>query len=404
MSTIKVDTVKNRSSAINLPNNFKIGGSNIVQGYTSSGSEPGSPSTGDFWWDSSNDKLYRYISGEFKELTLGGASAPVWGGLKGFTTGGGAYTNAAGSGDPQGPSNGNLTQIDYWTINDSTQATDFGDLNMTQPNYTYGASNNTRGVIASGYQGSGTAANQLDYITCATAGNASDFGDQSVERTTSMGAVGNGTRGIFGGGYSFGASGYVNTIDYVTIATTGNAVDFGDLLGGETGNTGVLKSGGYSNDETTGLFMGGHTQNVTTYQNRIQKITMATAGNASDHANLTIVNAYMVKGVISDNTTGLVGGGYSSNHGDIQSIDRFTIATGANATDHGDLPNAVADGGAASNGTQGEFFGSSLGAGIASGPNLDGRRYVVTIATAGNASLMGNLAIRWYGTAGFSGA
>ena len=49
---------------------------------------------------------------------------------------------------------------------------------MTQPNYTYGTSNNTRGVIASGYQGSGTAANQLDYITCATAGNASDFGDQ----------------------------------------------------------------------------------------------------------------------------------------------------------------------------------------------------------------------------------
>ena len=75
---------------------------------------------------------------------------------------------------------------------------------MTQPNYTYGTSNNTRGVIASGYQGSGTAANQLDYITCATAGNASDFGDQTVDRTCSMGTVGNGTRGIYGGGYSFG--------------------------------------------------------------------------------------------------------------------------------------------------------------------------------------------------------
>ena len=46
-----------------------------------------------------------------------------------------------------------------------------------------------------------------------------------------MGAVGNGTRGIFGNGYSFGQNGYVNTIDYVTIATTGNATDFGDMLG-----------------------------------------------------------------------------------------------------------------------------------------------------------------------------
>ena len=403
MSTLKVDTLKNgSSSAIDFPQNLKIGGNGIIQGYTSSSSEPSSPATGDFWWDSNNEKLYRYINGEFKEITIG-SSAPVWGGLKGFTTGGGAYTNAAGSGDPQGPSSGYLTQIDYWTINDNTQATDFGDLNMTQPNYTYGASNNTRGVIASGYQGSGTGTNVIDYITCATAGNASDFGDQSVDRTPSMGAVGNGTRGIFGGGYSFSQSGYVNTIDYVTIANTGNATDFGDMLGGET-SSGNMKSAGYSHDETTGLFCGGHTQQSTNrYQDRIQKITMATAGNATDHANLTGVNAYMLKGVISDNTTGIVGGGYNGSS-DVQSMDRFTIATGANATDHGDLPNGVNDGGACSNGTYGEFFGSSLGAGVASGPNLDGRRYVVTIATAGNASTMGYLAIRWYSTSGFSGA
>lgn len=401
MSTLRVNTITNNGSAVDLPQKFKIGGSNVEQGYTASGSEPSSPATGDFWWDSSNEKLYRYISGEFKELSLAGPSAPVWGGLKGFTTGGGAYTNAAGGGSAQGPSSSYLQQIDHWTINDNTQATDFGDLNMTQPNYTYGASNNTRGVISSGYQGSGTAANQIDYITCATAGNASDFGDQSVERTCSMGAVGNGTRGIFGNGYSFGASGYVNTIDYVTIATTGNATDFGDMLGGESGNTTNLKSGGYSNDETTGLFMGGHTQSTTYYQNRIQKITMATAGNAVDSGgNLTGVNAYMLKGVISDNTTGIVGGGYNGS-ATVQSIDRFTIATGANATDHGDLPTAVSDGAAVSNGTYGEFAGSNLGAGT---PAYDGRRYVVTIATAGNASTMGYLAIRWYSTAGFSGA
>ena len=37
-----------------------------------------------------------------------------------------------------------------------------------------------------------------------------------------------GGRGVFGGGK---AVPYVNTIDYVTIQTTGNATDFGNLLG-----------------------------------------------------------------------------------------------------------------------------------------------------------------------------
>jgi len=95
MSTIKVDTIKNRSSAINLPNNFKIGGSNIVQGYTSSGSEPGSPSTGDFWWDSTNSKLYRYIDGGFKEIGLATASASATGWFNRITYSG--ITSATGS-------------------------------------------------------------------------------------------------------------------------------------------------------------------------------------------------------------------------------------------------------------------------------------------------------------------
>ena len=52
-----------------------------------------------------------------------------------------------------------------------------------------------------------------------------------------------------------------------------------------------------------------HKARILGYQNRIQKITMATTGNAVDSGgDLTGINAYMIKGVISDNTTGLVGG------------------------------------------------------------------------------------------------
>ncbi len=74
MSTLKVDTLKNGSSgAIDFPQNLKIGGNGIIQGYTSSATEPSSPATGDYWWDSANEKLYRYINGEFKEITVGRA-------------------------------------------------------------------------------------------------------------------------------------------------------------------------------------------------------------------------------------------------------------------------------------------------------------------------------------------
>ena len=136
MSTIKVDTVKNRSSAINLPNNFKIGGLSIIQGYTSSGSEPSSPSTGDFWWDSSNDKLYRYINGEFKEISI--ATSALNYGDRGFVFGDDSATD--------------ITRIQYFSHTSSGNAADFGDL----PTGAYGAAGCTSAVNAFRLGGSTT--------------------------------------------------------------------------------------------------------------------------------------------------------------------------------------------------------------------------------------------------------
>ena len=70
MSTLKIDELKNNGSAIDLPNGIKVGGNEIVQGYTSSGTEPASPATGDFWWDSTNEELYQYLNGEFKAIGI----------------------------------------------------------------------------------------------------------------------------------------------------------------------------------------------------------------------------------------------------------------------------------------------------------------------------------------------
>jgi hypothetical protein len=66
--------------------------------------------------------------------------------------------------------------------------------------------------------------NAIEYITIASTGNSTDFGDLTIERLNRA-ACSSSTRGVFGGGNSA----YTNVLDYVTIATTGNALDFGDL-------------------------------------------------------------------------------------------------------------------------------------------------------------------------------
>ena len=66
----------------------------------------------------------------------------------------------------------------------------------------------------------------MDYVTIASTGNASDFGDATIA-VKGRGAASNGTRGVFAGGLD--GSNY-NVMDYITIANTGNASDFGDLL------------------------------------------------------------------------------------------------------------------------------------------------------------------------------
>jgi len=89
----------------------------------------------------------------------------------------------------------------------------------------------------------------MDYVTVATAGNATDFGDLSAARRTNAGASST-TRGIFGGGYSDTGTTAVNIMEYITIGSTGNVTDFGDLtvargaLGAGAGSTRAMFAGG----------------------------------------------------------------------------------------------------------------------------------------------------------------
>ena len=73
--------------------------------------------------------------------------------------------------------------------------------------------------------------NTINFITIATTGNASDFGDMTYTNNRDGASGSSKTRGIVSAGGDPFASPYpkTNTINFVEISTTGNSQDFGDL-------------------------------------------------------------------------------------------------------------------------------------------------------------------------------
>ena len=117
---------------------------------------------------------------------------------------------------------------DYITIASKGDATKFRDCHFFCRN-TKMASNSVRGVYALGYTVApeNNAQQILECITIATLGNVTYFGDM-MATTNDAAFIGAGNRGIIVAGWSPTSPTIVNTIQYVNITTTGNAVDFGD--------------------------------------------------------------------------------------------------------------------------------------------------------------------------------
>ena len=90
----------------------------------------------------------------------------------------------------------------------------------------------TRGIFGGGAV-SPAYVNTVDYVTLETTGNATDFGDLEVGRNQLSGR-GSFTRAVFGGGYFAPAA--TNVIDYVLPMSTGNFSDFGNLTAARRGN------------------------------------------------------------------------------------------------------------------------------------------------------------------------
>ncbi len=141
-----------------------------------------------------------------------------------------------------------------------------------------------------------------------------------------MGACSNGTRATFGGGYISGSS---DTIDFVTISTTGNASDFGNLSLARSDLASCSSAAG------RGVFGGGSITDSPYVTDVIDYIDISTTGNASDFGNL--VAAATTVAASSDGSRGVFGGGADANNSGANTIQYIAIATTGNTTDFGDL-------------------------------------------------------------------
>ena len=137
------------------------------------------------------------------------------------------------------PSNGNTSIIQYITTSTLGNSADFGDVTISQSLRGHaGASNAVRGIYGGGIRYPSGVQSGLEFITLATLGDGLNFGDLTYSGRLEGGGCASPTRAVFAGSYSPGVS---NTINYVQIMTTGDAVDFGDLTVAR--GTGALSNG-----------------------------------------------------------------------------------------------------------------------------------------------------------------
>ena len=233
MSTLKVNTIKDNGTAIDLENGIKIAGSSPIQGYTASGTEPSSGvANGDYWYDTGNDQLYQYWDSEFRAITT---EVPV---------------NDSHIGDRGIWAGGSIVAAPYYEdaifyvdITSTSNSSSFGSLRARASSVS-GTQGEGRGLWLGGNE-QGTVTNKIDYISTATTGNAQSQGTLA-STYYNLATASNGTTALMTGG-----SQPAGTITQLTIATGTGTSSFGNLSDSRNNCCGA-------SDGTKGFFIGGY--------------------------------------------------------------------------------------------------------------------------------------------------
>ena len=223
----------------------------------------------------------------------------------------------------------------------------------------------------------------MDFVEIATLGDAVDFGDFLLTRGAFQ-CGSSGTRGLFAGGSYPGRPNTGETqIDYITFQSGGGGNDFGDMS-----FEGTHKGSGISNG-IRGVFCGGYDGNSPYHMfATCQFVTIATLGNSAFFGELT--QPASTDASASDRTRGCITGmeiGNNPSTTNINNIEFLTTATLGNAQDFGDLTLARrCSNGCSSSTTRGLFYSGSPGP----GPHRNTIDFI-TIQTKGDATDFGDM-------------
>jgi hypothetical protein len=232
-----------------------------------------------------------------------------------------------------------------------------------------------RGLAIGGNTQPAGVTDKIDYINIASAGNAVDFGNMVIE-TFSGAGLSSRTRAVVVAGRK--TPGSVSDIQYLTMATTGDTIDWGS----NALNSLSYGSGAVSN-QTRGITMGGANTSNTALTD-IQFLTIASLGTINDFGDIFEAKNYLSS--VNSPTRGLCSGGVQP--AQVNTIEYITIATTGSADDFGDLSvHGYRTGGCMSS-TRGLIaFGET--------PAGDGKKNIdyVTIASTGNGDNFGNFSV-----------
>ena len=213
--------------------------------------------------------------------------------------------------------------MDYVTIASGGNGIDFGNLTLSR-GYGGGAASSTRGVVIGGWAGSNPPSNVIDYVEIMTIGNALDFGDLFTGRYNHS-SFGSPTRAFAYAGVNNNNGTQEASIEMFTIASKGNATDFGDAAA----EASATMCG--SSSSTRGIMGGG--VSGPTYLSHIQYLTMSSSGSAQIFGDLAVKRQR--PGGASTQTRSVFYNGYDGSNV-LNSIEYITIATTGNAADFGD--------------------------------------------------------------------
>lgn len=228
----------------------------------------------------------------------------------------------------------NINNIYYVTVGTTGDSTDAADLTVARK-WTVGSTNGTRQLTCGGLNGG--VSNVVDYFTIASISNATDFGDLYAGMYGLVGSINNATRAVIGTGITSADSTGTGRMDYFSYATPANASEFGEMVvpGEELGAWGA---GGCESD-TRGIFFGGASSGATnTALDSIAYITVDTTANSTDFGDMIAVTRYSSGSSATGNATkGEAYAAHTSAGGGTDNIQSITIASTGDAADNGNL-------------------------------------------------------------------